>query len=83
MLHWLHNFSLNTDCDLGDSQADPSFVSVALDDFNTVKSRSCVCSSLKTKFDPPEIYYVLVSGPTCRQTSIYLSTTDIAYRISR
>ena len=48
MLHWLHNVNVNTDCDCGDSQADPPFVFVAQGDFSGVNLRSCDCSFLNT-----------------------------------
>jgi hypothetical protein len=81
MLHWLHKVWVNTDCDCGDSQADPPFVTVALGEFIGVKSRSCNCRFLKIYFDSKEIDGFFMSGPTCCQTSIYLRLTDIAYRV--
>ena len=55
---------MNTDCDCGDSQADPPFVSVALGDFSRVKARSSVCNFLKTSFNSTEIFCAVLSGPT-------------------
>ena len=46
VLHWLQNASMNTECEYGDSQADPSFVSVTLGEFTAVKSMSCIFSLL-------------------------------------
>jgi hypothetical protein len=46
MLHWLHKFSLNTECDCADLQADPNYVTVTLGVFNAVNSKSCICGSL-------------------------------------
>jgi hypothetical protein len=37
MFHWLQKDSVNTDCDCGISQADPSFMSVALGEFTAMK----------------------------------------------
>jgi len=47
VLHWLHKDSVNTDCDCGDSQADPSCVSVALGELTGVKCKSCIFSDCR------------------------------------
>ena len=82
MLRWLHNVHVNTKCDCRDSQADPSFVSVALGEFTRMKSRSCVVVSQR-QFDSTEIDCAVMSGLTCWQSSIHLSISDIAYRVVR
>ena len=48
VLHRLHKDSVYTDCEYGDSQADPSFVSVAQGEFTAVKLMSCIWSELNT-----------------------------------
>jgi hypothetical protein len=52
---WLHKDNLITDCDCGDSQADPPFVSVTLGKISGMKSKFRKCSFLKTQFDSKEI----------------------------
>jgi len=64
--------------------ADPHFVSVALCDVTRVKSKkSSRFRYLKTYFDSKEIDCSVMSGPNCRQISIYLSVPDIVYRVLR
>ena len=82
MLRRLHNVNVNTECDCRDSQADPPFLSVALGEFTGVKLRSCVLVSYR-KLDSTEIDCAVMSCPTCWQTAILLSVTDIAYRVLR
>jgi hypothetical protein len=82
-LRWLHKVSVNTDCDSRHSQADLTFVSVALGEFTGVTLRYCNFSFLKKEFDSKQINCAFVSGPTCWQTYIYQSITHIAYRVLR
>jgi hypothetical protein len=77
---------ISSDC--RDSQADPSFVSVALGDSTGVKSRSCICSLLYTasKVDSTEIDYVIFSVltcfiPLCLSFSVYVYVYKQSYRL--
>jgi hypothetical protein len=81
--HVLHKFNVKTDHDCGNSLIYPQYFSAAMGEFTEVKTWSFIFRYLKIKFDSKEINFADASFQNYCQTSIYLSKTDIAYRILR